>query len=140
MYVLFQDNTWCLQGLLVSTAGLSPKLTARRSTNTSFAVSIEISFKKSRVLWHQLKIVGHYRGCSRGKEGLQFTQTRRNRHQKPLCRSPALDSHVWFSKIYLHRETFLPGDQSLPVTHFTQLLEDAILLAMVLLHLNPGRP
>lgn len=40
----------------------------------------------------------------------------------------------------LTQETLLPGDQSLPVAHFAWLLEDAILLAMVLLHPDAGRP
>lgn len=77
MYVLFQHNICCLQGLPVIAAGFFPKLTARRFMNTSFAVSIGNFFLfflkiKSRVLRHQLT-VGHYRGCSCGKEGLQFT-------------------------------------------------------------------
>lgn len=41
---------------------------------------------------------------------------------------------------YTYTETLLAGDQSLPVTHFAKLLEDTILLAMVLLHPDAGRP
>lgn len=47
---------------------------------------------------------------------------------------------LWFSKCKLTPETLSVGDQGLPVTHFAQLPEDAILLAMVLLHLNPRGP
>lgn len=56
------------------------------------------------------------------------------------ARFPCLIPMSVVLKLCLHRKTLLPGDQSLPVAHFAWLLEDAIFLAMVLLHPDTGRP